>query len=75
MGKVVNDYRNNRDDKHVMPLGVVMDERIADGYEFSRVFVDMRKYLKNPRLLEKRRQDEIKERQDNKASKEVAPID
>jgi chloramphenicol O-acetyltransferase len=35
-----------------MPLGVVMDERICDGYYFSKVFRKMKKYLKNPELLE-----------------------
>ncbi len=71
MGKIIRDYRNGRDDRRVMPLGVVMDERIADGYEFSRIFVDIRKYLKNPTLLEKSYSEEIKE----KMAKEVATID
>jgi len=71
MGKVVPDYRNNRDDHKVMPLGVVMDERIADGYDFSRMFVDLRKYLKNPALLEKT----LSEERSEKMAKEVAPID
>ena len=71
MGKIVRDYRNNRDDCKVMPLGVVKDERIADGYDFSRMFVDLRKYLKNPSLLERPHSEEIKER----IAKEVAPID
>jgi len=54
-----------------MPLGVVMDERIADGYDFSRMFVDLRKYLKNPALLEKT----LSEERSEKMAKEVAPID
>jgi hypothetical protein len=35
-----------------IPLGVVMDERICDGYYYSKVFRKMKKYLKNPELLE-----------------------
>lgn len=35
-----------------IPLGVVMDERIADGCQFANAFKDMQKYLKNPALLE-----------------------
>ena len=35
-----------------MPLGVVMDERLAGGHDFAQAFADMRRYLKNPELLE-----------------------
>ncbi len=35
-----------------MPIGVVMDERIASGAYFAQAFRTMRKYLKNPQLLE-----------------------
>ena len=37
--------------KH-MPLGVVMDERIATGIEYSRFFAAFERYLKTPELLE-----------------------
>lgn len=74
MGKIVPDYRNGRDDRKVMPLGVVMDERIADGYDFSRMFVDLKKYLKNPSLLEMRRSEEIRMKE-KKKPKEAAHID
>ena len=37
--------------KH-MPLGVVMDERIATGIEYSRFFAAFERYLKKPELLE-----------------------
>lgn len=40
--------------KRLMPLGVVMDERIATGIEYSRFFAAFERYLKNPRLLETR---------------------
>ena len=35
-----------------IPLGVVMDERICAGSYFAMAFRKMRKYLKNPELLE-----------------------
>ena len=37
--------------KH-MPLGVVMDERVATGIEYSRFFAAFERYLKKPELLE-----------------------
>lgn len=37
--------------KH-MPLGVVMDERIASGSQFAMAFHKMQQYFKNPELLE-----------------------
>ncbi|MDR1001960.1 MAG: hypothetical protein LBL82_01630 [Oscillospiraceae bacterium] len=35
-----------------MPLGVVMDERIASGSYFAKAFATLRRVLKNPELLE-----------------------
>ena len=35
-----------------MPLGVVMDERICSGSYFASAFRKLKKYLKNPELLE-----------------------
>ena len=35
-----------------MPIGLVMDERIASGYYFACAFRKMKEYLKNPALLE-----------------------
>ena len=40
--------------KKQMPLGVVMDERIATGIEYSRFFAAFERYLKKPELLETR---------------------
>ena len=37
-----------------MPLGVVMDERIATGVEYSRFFAAFTRYLKHPEELETR---------------------
>jgi len=38
--------------KKQLPLGVVMDERIATGIEYSRFFAAFERYLKKPELLE-----------------------
>ena len=35
-----------------LPIGLVMDERIASGYYFSQAFRRMKEYFKNPALLE-----------------------
>ncbi len=37
-----------------MPLGIVMDERICSGSYFAMAFRTMKKYLKDPSLLEER---------------------
>lgn len=48
--------RRNRDGEIVhekcLPLGLVMDERIATGYYFSQAFRKMKEYFANPALLE-----------------------
>ena len=35
-----------------LPLGLVMDERIASGYYFAQAFRRMKEYFRNPALLE-----------------------
>ena len=35
-----------------IPMGVVMDERIASGHYFAQAFARMKAYLANPKLLE-----------------------
>lgn len=40
--------------RRLMPLGVVMDERVATGIEYSRFFASFERYLKNPTVLETR---------------------
>ena len=40
--------------RKLLPLGVVMDERIATGIEYSRFFAAFERYLKKPELLESR---------------------
>lgn len=52
MGKPVPDFLSGNYEKKLMPLGVVMDERICSGYEFAVFYKDFRRFLKNPELLE-----------------------
>lgn len=40
--------------ERVIPLGVVMDERIASGCQYAMAFKKMQSYFKNPHLLEER---------------------
>ena len=40
--------------KKQLPIGVVMDERIATGIEYSRFFAAFERYLKKPEMLETR---------------------
>ncbi len=52
MGKPVPDFINGNFDKKVMPLGVVMDERICSGHEYAAFCSDFRRYLTHPEMLE-----------------------
>ena len=55
MGKPVPDpHAPAESRKKRMPLGVVMDERIATGIAYSRFFAAFERYLKKPELLETR---------------------
>ena len=52
MGKPVPDYMSGNLNKKIMPLGVVMDERICTGYEYAAFCNDFRKFLRKPEALE-----------------------
>jgi len=52
MGKPVPKMENGERRGKLMPLGVVMDERIATGIEYSKFWATVLKYLKNPEMLE-----------------------
>ena len=52
MGKPVPGYAAANMDKKMMPLGVVMDERICTGYEYATFCNDFRYYLRHPEELE-----------------------
>jgi len=55
MGRPVKDpSASDGSRRKKMPLGVVMDERIATGIEYSRFFAAFERYLKNPEALEQR---------------------
>ncbi|MGN1334038.1 MAG: hypothetical protein ACI4U1_02895 [Anaerovoracaceae bacterium] len=40
------------EEKKIMPLGIVTDERIAHGQYYGRCFRELNRYYKNPELLE-----------------------
>ncbi len=52
MGKPVPNFLKGEYDKKLMPLGVVMDERICTGYEYAAFCNSLRRYLAHPELLE-----------------------
>lgn len=52
MGKPEPDYINGCYDKKVLPLSVVMDERICTGHDYAAFFFDVQRYLRRPELLE-----------------------
>ena len=55
-----------------MPLGVVMDERIASGYYMAQAFAQIKKYLADPRLMERESLDAEKTaEQSGEAAKEA----
>lgn len=51
-----------------MPLGVVMDERIASGHYLSMAFAQIKKYLSNPRLMEREYLDAEKASEQSKTA-------
>ena len=40
------------EERKIMPLGIVTDERIANGHYYGRCFRELNRYYKNPELLE-----------------------
>ena len=52
MGKPVPDFLTGNYGKKIMPLGVVMDERICSGHEYAAFCTDFRRYLAHPEMLE-----------------------
>ena len=57
MGKPIKktylDDEGNPYEKKIMELGIMTDERIANGHYLGRCFRELDKYLKNPEILEK----------------------
>ena len=54
MGKPEPDHINGEFEKRVIPLAVVMDERICTGHDYAAFFADMQRYLRDPSLMEKK---------------------
>ena len=52
MGKPVANYISGEYRKKLIPLSVVMDERICTGHEYALFWASVRRYLKHPELLE-----------------------
>lgn len=52
MRDVPRDTRKGIVLERCLPMGVVMDERICNGHYFAQAFSRMKKYLRDPRLLE-----------------------
>lgn len=52
MGKPIANYMSGEYNKKMIPLSVVMDERICTGHEYALFWASLRRYLKHPELLE-----------------------
>ncbi len=52
MGKPVMDYIHGNYKKKLLPLSVVMDERICGGVEFAQFWASFSRYLRHPELTE-----------------------
>lgn len=50
--KTVLNEQGEPEERKIMELGIVTDERIADGHYYGQCFREWLKYLKNPELLE-----------------------
>ena len=51
MGKPVPNYMAGDLSRKMMPLGIVMDERICTGYEYAAFCHDFRRILRKPQVL------------------------
>ena len=52
MGKPIPNFFTGEYNKKIMPLGIVMDERICTGHEYALFWQTLRRYLKHPELTE-----------------------
>ena len=52
MGKPVANFMEGKFDKKLIPLSVVMDERVCTGHEFAVFWKSLRRYLRHPEMLE-----------------------
>ena len=61
MGKPVPNFMEGKFDKKLIPLSVVLDERICTGHEYARFWQTLRRYLRHPEWLEK---DAVQEKEE-----------
>ena len=57
--KQITDKDGNVSVKKIIPLGITIDERIADGFYFAKSFKIVRHLIENPDLLDRPLQEEI----------------
>ena len=55
----IYDDEGNMSMKEVMPIGITLDERIADGYYYSKTVKLLKYLLENPELLETAAKEEV----------------
>ena len=48
MGKPIPNFFTGEYNKKIMPLGIVMDERICTGHEYALFWQTLRRYLSTP---------------------------
>ena len=58
MGKSIPNYLSGNLKDRLLPLSVVMDERICTGHDYAMFNKTLRQYLANPRLLERQGAEE-----------------
>lgn len=62
MGKPIANYLTGEYDKKLIPLSIVMDERICTGHEYALFWQSLRRYLRHPELTERGAEDmEVRE--------------
>lgn len=57
MGKPVLNFMEGKFDEKLIPLSVVLDERICTGHEYARFWQSLRRYLRHPELLEGQKEE------------------
>ena len=53
------DENGNADVHEVIPLGITLDERIADGYYYSKTIKLLKHLLTHPELLDQKSNEEV----------------
>ncbi|MBQ1241647.1 MAG: hypothetical protein IIX99_00410, partial [Oscillospiraceae bacterium] len=50
-------FMEGKFDEKLIPLSVVLDERICTGHEYARFWQSLRRYLRHPELLEGQKEE------------------